>query len=617
MKRAVKVITRLFVTTTLMVTMFVVPRTFAWSAPESRLTGLIQVAEGQQADLPFPATHLVVRWNGATDAVVQVRGQSSDKVWHEWHDAQAEAPEDAANPVEDGRVSAASADVEESTVTQESGLVVVEDVTKIEARVVSGDATDIRVAAIDTENGPRHLEVVEKKADRAEAIAGTTPQPAVISRSQWGADESIRRGTPEFAPINKVIVHHTVTSNSDPNPAATVRAIYAWHVQGNGWNDIGYNFLIDQNGGVYEGRRARTYAVGEQPTAEDANGNGVIGAHAVGSNTGSIGIALLGTFNTAAPTAAQQNSLTRMMAWETDRHGLNPTAPGVIIGHRDAVQTECPGDGAYALLPSWRQQAAAISTLSFPAGKTPGYWVAQADGGVTPFGTARNLGSMAGKALNSAVISMATAPDNNGYWLLARDGGIFSFGSASFYGSTGAMRLNQPIVAMAKTPSGKGYWLVASDGGIFSFGDAKFYGSTGAMRLNQPVVGMAPTPSGNGYWLVAADGGIFSFGDAQFYGSTGSLRLNSPVTTIATAPGGNGYWLVADDGGVFAFNQPFYGSVPMLSLKSFGGVAQAVPTSTGKGYYMLSRDGGVYTFGDARFLGAPGRTSAAMAVLPE
>jgi hypothetical protein len=131
----------------------------------------------------------------------------------------------------------------------------------------------------------------------------------VVSRAQWGADESLRKGTPLYAPVTKLIVHHTVTPNVDPDPAATIRAMYAFHTQIRGWDDIGYNFLVDAQGRVYEGRWARAYGAGELPTGEDTSRRGVVGAHAEGTNTGSAGIALLGDFTSAAPSAAALASL--------------------------------------------------------------------------------------------------------------------------------------------------------------------------------------------------------------------------------------------------------------------------------------------------------------------
>ncbi|MGH9035037.1 MAG: peptidoglycan recognition protein family protein, partial [Acidimicrobiia bacterium] len=443
-------------------------------------------------------------------------------------------------------------------------------------------------------------------------------QPQVVTRAQWGADESMRRAAPKFAPLTKLFVHHTVTapSDTDPDPASTVRAIYAYHVQGNGWDDIGYNFLVDGQGRIYEGRYARAYGAGEIPTGEDAMGYGVIGAQVSGFNVGSVGIAVIGNYTDVEPTSKAMEAVERMLAWKADRHDIDPLgsdpftpADGVprtfpnISGHRDAGQTACPGNRLYPMLPDVRQQVAKTVVLAHAT--TLGYWATTADGRVLPYGEARSYGSLAGVALNAPVVGMAPTPSGKGYWLLGGDGGVFSFGDAGYFGSTGDIKLNQPVVGMAATPSGKGYWFVASDGGIFSYGDARFYGSTGAVKLNQPIVGMAATPSGEGYYLVASDGGIFTFGDARFSGSTGAVKLNSPVVSMATDGDGTGYWLVAGDGGVFTFDVGYHGSIPGLNrTEGYPGAVVLRATSSGRGYYIEDAAGGVAPFGDARFHGA-------------
>jgi hypothetical protein len=217
-----------------------------------------------------------------------------------------------------------------------------------------------------------------------------------------------------------------------------------------------------------------------------------------------------------------------------------------------------------------------------------GYWVVSPSGALSAYGSAPNLGSMAGQALNAPIVGIAATPDGRGYWLVAADGGVFSFGDAAFYGSTGALHLNQPVVGIASTPSGHGYWLVAADGGVFSFGDAAFSGSMGTTPLNQPVVAMTADPTG-GYWLVAADGGVFAFGDAGFYGSMAGQPLNAPIVGIAATPDGKGYWLVAADGGVFAFGDAgFYGSEGGGPTTDVVGLFS---TSGGSGYTIVREDG--------------------------
>jgi N-acetylmuramoyl-L-alanine amidase-like protein/flagellar hook capping protein FlgD len=191
---------------------------------------------------------------------------------------------------------------------------------------------------------------------RSLSIAGS---PQIIPRSAWGADESIRRAPPQYADaLHFAVVHHTAGTNSysPSQSAAIVRGIEIYHVKGNGWNDIGYNFLVDRYGQVFEGRYGGI----------DAN---VIGAHAQGFNTGSVGVAVIGSYGSAAPPAAAQDALASLLAWRLDvahvdplshvtvTSGGNPRfAAGVpvllraISGHRDAGFTSCPGSALYARL---------------------------------------------------------------------------------------------------------------------------------------------------------------------------------------------------------------------------------------------------------------------------
>ncbi|HUZ02388.1 MAG TPA: N-acetylmuramoyl-L-alanine amidase [Thermomicrobiaceae bacterium] len=175
----------------------------------------------------------------------------------------------------------------------------------------------------------------------------------IIPRAGWGADESLRfdsKGNEiwpeEYREIQKVIVHHTVTQNQEADPAATVRSIYYYHAITKGWGDIGYNFLVDWHGNVYEGRYG---------------GPDVVGGHALQYNYGSVGIAVLGTYDTVDP---QQPSLTSLVRLIKDR--APNVDPGIwsffidkdnvpnIAGHRDVLQTDCPGDHLYAQLPTIR-----------------------------------------------------------------------------------------------------------------------------------------------------------------------------------------------------------------------------------------------------------------------
>jgi putative cell wall-binding protein len=230
------------------------------------------------------------------------------------------------------------------------------------------------------------------------SAAASSDAAYVIRRSDWGADESLRFDdngeelwTREYFPIQKLVVHHTAGANHDSNPAATVRAIYYYHAVTQGWGDIGYHYLIDDAGRVYEGRYSRDYPTGTMPTADDAQGRGVVAGHARGYNAGSLGFSVLGTYTSIAPTDAAQQSLVRMLAWASVKHGLDPRGGGNyvnpingatlstsnIAGHRDYNSTACPGGVFYALMPSIRNRVAAELVERF--------------GGADRFGTAATI----------------------------------------------------------------------------------------------------------------------------------------------------------------------------------------------------------------------------------
>jgi hypothetical protein len=195
---------------------------------------------------------------------------------------------------------------------------------------------------------------VEAVPTRALSLAGA---PTIIPRSAWGANELIKRRAPRYADrIGFAVVHHTAGANgySRAQSAAIVRAIQAYHVKGNGWDDVGYNFLVDKYGQVFEGR------------AGGADRN-VIGAHAQGFNTGSTGVAILGSYQGARPSAAAEASLAKLIAWRLDVAHVdplstfnwlssgNPRFPSrvpvflrAIVGHRDVGFTDCPGSAVYA-----------------------------------------------------------------------------------------------------------------------------------------------------------------------------------------------------------------------------------------------------------------------------
>ncbi len=207
---------------------------------------------------------------------------------------------------------------------------------------------------------------VEHSSLRTVSMAGS---PRIVPRSAWQADEEITRAPPRYAKgVYFAVVHHTAGSNtySPAASAAVVRGIELYHVRANGWNDIGYNFLVDKYGHVFEGRAGGV----------DRN---VVGAHAQGFNTGSVGVAVIGNYSATSISPEAEHALARLLAWRLDvAHvdplgfvtwisGGNPEYPRgapvllrAISGHRDTGFTTCPGTALYRKLPDLAHEVASI-----------------------------------------------------------------------------------------------------------------------------------------------------------------------------------------------------------------------------------------------------------------
>ncbi|MFF4050623.1 N-acetylmuramoyl-L-alanine amidase [Streptomyces chartreusis] len=211
----------------------------------------------------------------------------------------------------------------------------------------------------------RGSELTEEQ--RAKPYIG--PRPRIVTRRGWGANESWRER--QFAYTNKVkaaFVHHTASGGKYwcTQAPSLIRGIYRYHVLSMGWRDIGYNFLVDKCGNIYEGRAGGVTKA-------------VLGAHTRGFNSNSMGIAVLGSYGSTKPTVATVNAISRLTAWKLGLYGANPrgktylTSGGgnlfrkgrnvrlnVISGHRDGFSTECPGRLLYAKLGTARASAARL-----------------------------------------------------------------------------------------------------------------------------------------------------------------------------------------------------------------------------------------------------------------
>jgi hypothetical protein len=176
------------------------------------------------------------------------------------------------------------------------------------------------------------------------------PQPAYLGRLDWCPDGSCPPDpTPEFVPNpTHIIIHHSAGPNVASDWAAVVRSFWDYHVNVNGWDDIGYNWLVDPNGVLYEGR-----------------GDGRLGAHFCAQNGNTIGICVIGDFTDVQPTDEAIAELEDYLAWDCCDKNISPLGTGFhsgsglvlpfIAGHRDGCMTSCPGDAFYPMLPAVRQ----------------------------------------------------------------------------------------------------------------------------------------------------------------------------------------------------------------------------------------------------------------------
>ena len=299
-----------------------------------------------------------LRWKRGGHLDAQVRARTRSGSWSPWlplHAAGDHAPDG-------GKVAAGT----------EPAYTGAADVFQLRLR---GSASGLRarfVRAQPTARAARHVTGRARRKSRARgrarARASQSSQPAIFSRTEWGGDSVPPRAAPEYGEVQAAFVHHTVSSN-DYGPeesAGIVLGIARYHRDSNGWNDIGYNFLVDQYGQVFEGR---------------AGGidQAVIGAQAQGYNSASTGIATIGTFTAVPFPEAGMDALARVIGWKLSLHAV-PTQGQVVVtsrggaanrypsgtpvtlericGHRDGDSTTCPGNSLYAQLPDLRSRAA-------------------------------------------------------------------------------------------------------------------------------------------------------------------------------------------------------------------------------------------------------------------
>ncbi len=295
-----------------------------------------------------------LRWTRGGTLEAQVRARRRGGSWTPWmplHHSGDHAPDGARAPTGTEPAYTGAADVFQLRLRGSA--------RGLRARFVRAQPTARAARHVTGRRRARKLKVKARKSQSS--------QPAIITRTEWGGDSVPPRAAPEYGEVQAAFVHHTVSSNdyAPEESAGIVLGIARYHRDSNGWNDIGYNFLVDKYGQVFEGRAGGV----DQP---------VIGAQAQGYNSVSSGIACIGTFTSVAQSEAGLEALAHLIGWKLSLHGV-PTEGTVTVtsrggasnrypsgtpvtleripGHRDGDSTSCPGNVLYGQLADLRARA--------------------------------------------------------------------------------------------------------------------------------------------------------------------------------------------------------------------------------------------------------------------
>ncbi|TSC90311.1 MAG: N-acetylmuramoyl-L-alanine amidase family 2 protein, partial [Candidatus Berkelbacteria bacterium Licking1014_96] len=283
------------------------------------------VSEVFKANFPFDALGAQWRKDEESQIKINVRFSKDNKDWEEWQEM-------VVDDADQGNEKSESAQTHSFEV---SDLAFSSQAQYFQYKVIFEDKIDqayfesIIFSYINASDNSK-IKTLSNLFRPSKAKAVNSPR--IISRAEWGANPAYMTWSPEYVRPNKIIIHHTASGNNPPDPAAVMRSIYYYHAVSLGWGDIGYNYLFDQYGNIYEGR---------------AGGNGVVGAHAYGQNYGSIGFSAIGEFSGVNITDATFNALTDLTAFKAYENDFDITW-GTIFGHRDFNATACPGTVLYS-----------------------------------------------------------------------------------------------------------------------------------------------------------------------------------------------------------------------------------------------------------------------------
>ena len=481
-----------------------------------------------------------------------------------------------------------------------------------------GNARAVRVRLVDRTARDVVVERVSSPAATVPAnTAGATnvgPMPGIVSRAQWHADENLRLANcpepPDISTNVKIaVVHHTGGSNNygPGDTPAIVRGLYGYATQTLKYCDTHYNFFVDRYGQIFEGRYGSIW-------------DPVRAAHTTGMNTGSVGVALIGNFETSGVPSASIEALQRLLTWKLNWHGVDPNLPvdyttisgtdrwpagsthtlPFIVGHRDPGQTDCPGANLYRLLPAIRAEVARrivsggiddVGNHSYNPSR-PKVVVMSRFGTIYPAGGA--IEYRAGATWRGFPIArdVELNPSGAGGYSLDGFGGIHPFG----YSNAASGGPYWPGFDIARDlvlfGSDRG-WVLDGYGGIHPFGGAPALGAGPyfpGMDVARKLVHFS-----QGWYVLDAYGALHPVG--------GAPRINGPywpgwqiARDVRPNPSGSGGYLLDGYGGV----TPVGGAPTLSGIRYFGrDVAVGLVVLPGRQGYTLRNDGALFRFGGA------------------
>lgn len=308
--------------------------------------------ESDPVDVTTKSNAAILEWDQKGDAGVETEVRTHNgTTWTPWTEV------DEIDGGKDG------VEIEKS-----STLVLANDIKKLQYRFTLSstpgqpsatiNASNTNIITIDSSQGPTgspsFLQQLGSFFHLNDSASAKADGPRIITRAGWGSPEpDWSTWEPEYQSLGRAIVHHTATTEA-PNAFVAIRAIWQYHAVNLGWGDIGYNYLVDSAGNIFQGRYFdHNYAASHNVD--------VVAGHAYDNNRGTTGIAAIGNFQGSSPTAVQLNAISDIIGYKLAPYDVNPSGNGgfgtAVVGHRDVLSTACPGANLYPRLGDIRAAA--------------------------------------------------------------------------------------------------------------------------------------------------------------------------------------------------------------------------------------------------------------------